>query len=241
MASERKTYVLKVRKKQGRLWVLFDEQHLMEGNPGETQDELIARRKDIHGPTGCLVEYVGTHTVAELTATMRKVRAGNLEEESESTREGFPNYWKMSLAEQLLTLSQRMRGSVQKIAENLRAESDSAPRSDESPPELPDDAEKQAAKRIAEERLHQLLADTADEASGFVVAPVGGKPEREPRGWLPGPESADETPKSGPSPDKPKSPDSAPPADATDHVTDHESAMPQERTCPSKCTSNNIN
>jgi hypothetical protein len=100
MASERKTYVLKVRKKQGRLWVLFDEQHLMEGKPGETQGELVARWRDVHGPTGCLVEYVGTHTVADLTAKMEKVRAENSEQPNVLRRLPM-DFGNMSLGEQL--------------------------------------------------------------------------------------------------------------------------------------------
>ena len=55
MASERKAYVLKVRTKRGRPWVRFDEQHLMEGNPDETQGELDAKWRDVHGPIGWLL------------------------------------------------------------------------------------------------------------------------------------------------------------------------------------------
>jgi hypothetical protein len=225
MESERKTYVLKVRKKRGRVWVLFDEQHMMEGNPGETQGELVARWRDVHGPTGCLVAYEGTHAVADLTATMRRVRAANLEEEAEHTREessmtpspnfdDIPDMSEMSLAEQLLTISQLGRKALQEQADRYRAELRSAP-----------DAEMQAAKQAAAERLRQLLVDATDEVSGFVIAPIGSKPGGEPEGRNLGPGSADELSESGPEPDEPRSQHSTSPAEPMEHMTHRESSM----------------
>jgi hypothetical protein len=46
MAFERLAYLRESMTKRGRLWVVCDEQHLMDGNPDETQGELNAKWRD---------------------------------------------------------------------------------------------------------------------------------------------------------------------------------------------------